>query len=117
MIEGVDCDVVAFACTRCGYRFSPDDPLPIVRTCPKGTNPPKKKLPQKAVADLSCVHRGKAIALVQCQDCLGTKLKLFECAERGQCTIAKRAQGIACCAECTQIKAPDDSGARIPPST
>ena len=53
-------------------------------------------------ANLGCIHLGKETGkLVRCATCAGTKLKVFECAVFGTCTIGKRGVGAGgCCNGC-----------------
>ncbi len=54
------------------------------------------------VAPSSCVHRGAEIRLTECGTCAGrVRLKVFGCAVHGECTEARRAEGVrGLCAGC-----------------
>ena len=61
--------------------------------------------------NLECVHRGLAIGKAGCSSCSGTtRVKLFACGVEGigQCTLRKKAEGIACCERCEKITPPKD---------
>jgi hypothetical protein len=48
-----------------------------------------------------CIHRGEARREKQCPTCRGqVRLKVFACALHGECTVARAAGGLACCASC-----------------
>ena len=59
---------------------------------------------------MSCAHLGKDLGvLADCIDgCKSAKLKVFECAKHGSCTIARKGRGIAgCCSSPSAGKCPD----------
>lgn len=52
-----------------------------------------------------CIHRGEQIDEVPCETCSGNvRLKVFQCAVKGQCTIGRQSPGMACCASCEQYQ-------------
>ena len=55
--------------------------------------------PSSVQAAAGCVNLGNDTGqTVECPSCRGTiRLKLFECRVFGQCTIAKKVNGVACC--------------------
>lgn len=63
-----------------------------------------------------CRHLGADTGeLVQCETCVGTRLKVFECAKHGRCTIAKHGVGVkGCCADgCYEAPQPEAVEASI----
>jgi hypothetical protein len=51
----------------------------------------------------ACTLRGEELRRIECAECRGTvQLKVFRCALHGECTLAKRAPALACCAYCEQ---------------
>lgn len=64
--------------------------------------------PAWPVARSACAHLGPETGgAVECPTCAGTvRLKLMACAVHGQCTTAKRVEGVACCAGCPDYRAP-----------
>lgn len=61
----------------------------------------------KTLADLPCVHRGEALRADECPTCSGSvKLKVFDCAVHGECTIIKRLGDVKTCNGCKQREAP-----------
>lgn len=85
-------------CVRCGHtRRSATPPEKIARECGKEITGP-------------CQHLGEKVGTRECESCKGkTRIKLFACAVYGQCSIAKKLDGIACC---DNGRCPDYSAAR-----
>ena len=53
-----------------------------------------------------CIYRLPLLREEECPSCYGmVKLKVFGCEKHGQCTIGKKLDGMACCAECPDYKA------------
>lgn len=96
------------ACVRCGHhRHTVTHPAKIARACTAPPNPPG-----------ACIHRGEASGTRECATCQGSvKIKLFACALHGVCTLGKRIDMLACCAQCGDYEAlqrhpdPDDGRA------
>jgi hypothetical protein len=57
----------------------------------------------QAAQDSPCAKRGEEIRLQKCPTCCGgsVKIKVFACSEFGECSIAKKLDGVACCAGCS----------------
>ena len=57
---------------------------------------------QRATAE-PCIHRGGEMRRVGCQTCNGggVQIKVLSCQIHGECTIATRLDGVACCEGCT----------------
>jgi len=77
-------------CPACGSKW------PI-----RGERPPKRECRKPTLVE-KCKHLGDAVGTtVDCAGCTGTvKLKLYACAIHGECTLGKKLDGIACCAQC-----------------
>ena len=57
-----------------------------------------------------CAHRGESTRAVECESCRGSvKVKVFECAQHGECTIKKRVCDIKVCYECVDFSTEMDS--------
>ena len=68
--------------------------------------PPERcyALCQAAVGE--CRHFGAEIRREDCASCGGSvQVKVFACAVRGECTIAKQVVGVACCEGCDRFEA------------
>lgn len=76
-----------------------------VRESPvRHANQPPRESPAPRPA---CAHLGADTGRqVKCKTCKGTTLKVLACAVHGACTVAKPADGLACCATCPDHKAP-----------
>lgn len=56
-------------------------------------------------APKSCVHLGAELRREQCPTCAGhVVVKVFSCAARGECTLAKQIEGVACCQGCGEYQ-------------
>lgn len=65
-----------------------------------GIEPSQKKVAKA----MDCIHLGEPTgAIVACMEgCKGAKLKVFTCAVYGQCTVAKKGDGVtAVCITCS----------------
>lgn len=52
---------------------------------------------------VACSHRGDEVRRVGCSSCGGhVQIKVLSCEIHGECTIAKRLAGVACCQGCGQ---------------
>jgi hypothetical protein len=62
--------------------------------------PPKRNC-QRVDRSSPCQHLGDKLGTQECQGCQGTvRIKLFACEVHGQCTLGKKLDGTACCANC-----------------
>jgi len=54
----------------------------------------------------NCTWRGEHTGLVKCPSCGGggVSIKVFSCDKHGRCTVARSADGIACCKICTDYE-------------
>lgn len=95
-----------------------DPAAPQIKTCIRRgcTNRIESEHPAdrcfaKCEAPARCDHLGAELRRQQCETCGGNvQVKVFACAARGQCTLAKPLDGIACCQGCTEFaNAPDIS--------
>lgn len=58
---------------------------------------PEKKSP--------CTHLGEENGRIECPSCSGTvKVKTFDCAVHGSCTLGKALDGAACCVGCADYR-------------
>lgn len=58
-----------------------------------------------------CVNQGKEIRLEPCASCRGnTRVKVFACAIHGECTLAKKLEGLECCKRCQDYATAASSG-------
>jgi len=66
---------------------------------------------------LACPHLGEPTGeMLPCNSCGGTvRLKLFDCAVFGQCTIQTRLEGVACCASRKGVPCPGRAVMPAPP--
>jgi len=81
-------------CTRnnCGHES-------LVRT--HHNEPPKRQNCGGAKPAERCQYLGSLHSEKGCDSCQGkVRIKLFDCAVHGQCSIGKALPGIACCASC-----------------
>lgn len=78
--------------------YTGQTPRPIVRTERRAKAPP--------VAP--CVHRGEPTGeAIQCPTCEGNvALKVLACTVHGECTVAKKVDGKACCQGCPDYAPP-----------
>ena len=97
------CEIVELVCTQCGKEFAPTARMPIVRRCPKGSQPSKAPAERK---DLACVHRGKGTRTVEAAACCGSKQTLYvwSCSLHGECTKGRAIEGVKSCKTCRDIK-------------
>ena len=84
-------------CERCGKECRAASPTDIKSSrCRKGVRKPYSP----------CQHRGDSTRQQECDTCAGkTRIKIFACAIHGECTLAKKLDGIACCAGCKDYAA------------
>ena len=55
-----------------------------------------------------CVHRGERTSAADGKCPQGIRcVKVYECALHGQCTLARKIDGIACCAGCADYREPE----------
>lgn len=48
-----------------------------------------------------CIHRGDTIRTELCPSCKGkVQVKIYQCSQLGECTLAKKVEGVACCRGC-----------------
>lgn len=84
-----------WTCLHCDIPFS----TKILRYSPPPPRNCRAKLVKKS--PIFCHHLGPSLGTEQCQSCQGTvRIKVFACAVHGKCTLAKKLDGIACCAGC-----------------
>lgn len=83
----VDVEGGEIRCVRCGRQRKPAaGGIKPIRVCEVNSQ---------------CVHLGAELRRVECPTCQGSvQVKVFACAARGECTLAKPIDGIACCAGC-----------------
>lgn len=63
----------------------------------RDTPPP----PRNCTDNVPCEYLGAPVGTQECQGCRGTvRIKLFACEVHGQCTLGKRLDMLACCAQC-----------------
>jgi hypothetical protein len=69
----------------------------------RGYWPPLGYIPPRPGA---CLYMGEFTGdVVECQTCSGSvKLKVFNCAVHGRCTVGRRVAGTQCCANCLDRK-------------
>lgn len=98
---------------NCLYEKTPDEKLWKCQRQKCGhellVRPHHKSVPNRVCGVTSvtqCVHRGSLVGEQECETCQGsTRIKLFACALHGVCTIGKRIDMLACCAQCGDYEA------------
>ena len=64
------------------------------------------RIANTSLQSFSCIYRLPLLREEECPSCYGrVKLKVFGCEKHGQCTIGKKLESMACCAECPDYKA------------
>lgn len=67
-----------------------------------GELPPRVRKPRPLRTIGACTHRGDELRREACASCGGNvQIKVLSCEIHGECTIAKRLAGVACCQGCT----------------
>lgn len=86
-----------YRCQACGRIVTDVTTLPIWATC---------RSQRPSAIDGDCMRLGAELRRQECPTCGGNvQIKVFTCAVRGECTIAKPLEGIACCQTCEQFEA------------
>lgn len=87
-----------------GHR--PFDPQKFCTVCPFIDHAPLPHGQAQAPRRGPCVHLGDEVRRVECSTCSGRiQLKVFTCAVHGECTNAKRGDGVAgCCVGCADYR-------------
>ena len=63
-------------------------------------------LPLVAANNSECLHRRNVARKIKCGSCKGSvRVKIFACEIKGECTLARAIDGIACCATCEDFAA------------
>lgn len=81
-------------CKRCNTLYAPTP------------DPPERFHAQCSAAVLPCAHKGPEIRQQVCPTCTGSvRLKVFACAEHGECTAIKALEDVQGCAMCGDYQA------------
>lgn len=99
------------ACGHCNRGAPYDGPYDVERQCRLCYNYANHDgfrrlwggLPLPDDKKVQCRHKGKELRREVCGPCGGrVQIKVFECAVHGECTLAKKLPGKACCSGCLQ---------------